>query len=219
VLPMLCPKCGGAMKIIAFITETAVMKAIPGHLDEPTSPPRLQPARGPPLWEMAHALQDESDPQAQPAPDYEFDQRIAWWGKRRTDSLVGGYSCLWPPERQTSAAQVATCTDNGSAGAAFSGAVRKNRHEIHDLHRRERARYFEKRHWNSCASMSFWNAGGKLKHSVLFASFPKLLGDGRSRARARRLQDFGVVHTLPDRPTQEDVSRNQKTPSPLPRER
>jgi len=133
--------------------------------------------------------------------------------------LVGGYSCLWPPERQTSAAQVATCTDNGSAGAGFSGAVRKNRHEIHDLHRRERARYFEKRHWNSCASMSFWNAGGKLKHSVLFASFPKLLGDGRSRARARRLQDFGVVHTLPDRPTQEDVSRNQKTPSPLPRER
>ena len=26
-------------------------------------------------------------------------------------------------------------------------------------------------------AMSFWNIGGKLKHSVLFASFPKLLGD------------------------------------------
>ncbi len=82
---MLCPKCGGAMKIIAFITETGVMKAIPGHLDEPTSPPRLRTARGPPLWEMAGALPDKSDPQAQPAPDDEFDQRIAWWGKRRTD--------------------------------------------------------------------------------------------------------------------------------------
>jgi hypothetical protein len=38
----------------------------------------MAPARGPPLWEMQDAGQDEFDLQAQPAPDYEFDQRIAW---------------------------------------------------------------------------------------------------------------------------------------------
>ena len=54
------------------------MRQILAHLGEPTSPPRLAPARGPPLWEMPDAGQRGFDPQAQPAPDYEFDQRIAW---------------------------------------------------------------------------------------------------------------------------------------------
>ena len=78
VLPLLCPKCGGEMRIIAFITEGAVIREILGHLGEPTSPPRLMPARSPPLWEMQDSGSDAIDPQAQPAPDYEFDQRIAW---------------------------------------------------------------------------------------------------------------------------------------------
>ena len=51
VLPLLCPQCGGAMKIIAFITEAVVIREILGHSGEPTSP-RLMPAHGPPLWEM-----------------------------------------------------------------------------------------------------------------------------------------------------------------------
>ena len=83
VLPLLCPKCGGEMKtgemkIIAFITVGTVIRQILGHLDEPTSPPRLMPARGPPLWNLPDAARDPLDPQAQPAPAYEFDQRIAW---------------------------------------------------------------------------------------------------------------------------------------------
>jgi len=78
VLPLTCPQCGGAMKIIAFITETVVIREIPGHLREPKSPPRLMRARGPPLWEMPGSEPAEADPRAQPMPDYEFDQRIAW---------------------------------------------------------------------------------------------------------------------------------------------
>ena len=78
VLPLVCPQCGGEMKIIAFITEAVAIREILDHLGEPTSPPRLLPARGPPLWEMQGSEMGESDPQAQPAPDYEFDQRIAW---------------------------------------------------------------------------------------------------------------------------------------------
>jgi hypothetical protein len=42
-----------------------------------TSPPRIAPALGPPLREMADAGQGGFEPQAQPAPDYELDQRIA----------------------------------------------------------------------------------------------------------------------------------------------
>jgi hypothetical protein len=78
VFPLLCPKCGAEMRMIAFITEAPAARQILAHLGEPTSPPRLAPARGPPLWEMPDAGKDRFDPQAQPAPDYEFDQRIAW---------------------------------------------------------------------------------------------------------------------------------------------
>jgi len=82
VLPLLRPQCGGAMKIIAFITEAAVIRQVLGHLGEPTAPPHLMPARGPPLWEMPGSDPAEGDPRAQPIPDYmpdyEFDQRIAW---------------------------------------------------------------------------------------------------------------------------------------------
>jgi len=66
------------MRIIAFITGACAVREILSHLGEPTSPPPIAPARGPPLWEMADADQGEFDPPAQPAPDYQFDQRIAW---------------------------------------------------------------------------------------------------------------------------------------------
>ena len=79
VFPLVCPRCGGEMRIIiAFITDACVVREILSHLGEPTSPPPIAPARGPPLWEMTDAEQGEFDPPAQPAPDYPFDQRIAW---------------------------------------------------------------------------------------------------------------------------------------------
>ena len=78
VLLLLCQQCGGEMKIIAFITGAVAISRIFNHLGEPTSPPRLLPARGPPLWEMQGSESGGSDPQARPAPGYEFDQRAAW---------------------------------------------------------------------------------------------------------------------------------------------
>ena len=66
------------MRIIAFIIEASALSDILTHLGEPTSPPRLMPARAPPLWEMQRATTGEDDPQVQSAPEYEFDQRIAW---------------------------------------------------------------------------------------------------------------------------------------------
>ena len=80
--PLACPICHAEMRIIAFINEAATVKQILEHIGEATQPPRIAPARGPPLWEAAAAEQAESDPQwdqaDQPGPAVEFDQRIAW---------------------------------------------------------------------------------------------------------------------------------------------
>jgi hypothetical protein len=65
------------MRIIAFTTETAVVRDMLRGLGEPITPPTVAPARGPPLEAMAAAGPRESA-QVQPAPEYEFDQRIAW---------------------------------------------------------------------------------------------------------------------------------------------
>ncbi len=66
------------MRIIAFITEAAVIQAIPGHLGESKQAPRLLPVRRPPLWAMPDRGSEATNPQAQPMPDHEFGKRVAW---------------------------------------------------------------------------------------------------------------------------------------------
>jgi hypothetical protein len=78
VFPLVCPRCGAEMRIIAFITDAPTVRDILERLGEPTAPPRIAPARGPPLWERPPAGQREIDPRAPPAPDYELDQRVTW---------------------------------------------------------------------------------------------------------------------------------------------
>lgn len=70
------------MRIIAFINDAGSVKKILDHIGESTQPPRIAPAVGPLLWEMATAAeQAENDQQwdqaAQPGPGAEFDQHIA----------------------------------------------------------------------------------------------------------------------------------------------
>ena len=67
------------MRVIAFITDPATMRDILVHLGEPTAPPRIAPARGPPLWEAVSAEhQPTPDPALPPTPAFEFDQRLTW---------------------------------------------------------------------------------------------------------------------------------------------
>jgi hypothetical protein len=67
------------MRIIAFITAGPAVRDILDHLGEPTAPPRIAPARGPPLWVAADAEHDPAaDPLLQCAPAFEFDQRRSW---------------------------------------------------------------------------------------------------------------------------------------------
>ena len=68
------------MRIIAFITDAGTVRKILDHIGESAQPPTIAPARGPPLWEIAGQAGNapQWDMSAQPAPGFEFDQRIAW---------------------------------------------------------------------------------------------------------------------------------------------
>jgi hypothetical protein len=80
--PLLCPIWHAQMRIIAIINDAGIVGKILNHIGESTQPPRIAPALVPPLWEAAVAAEARNDPQwdssAQPAPEIEFDQRIAW---------------------------------------------------------------------------------------------------------------------------------------------
>ena len=80
LFPLTCPDCGADMKIIAFVIETPSVRAILEHIGEPTRPPAISPARGPPAWEEDTPVEvdQDDDPLAQPEPEVEFDQRVQW---------------------------------------------------------------------------------------------------------------------------------------------
>ena len=85
VFPLLCPICGGQMRITASITHSADIRQIPNHIGVDSEPPRITPACGPPLWEGADAqmgggvnVASDWNEAAQPAPDDEVHQRVSW---------------------------------------------------------------------------------------------------------------------------------------------
>ena len=87
VFPLLCPICGGHMRIIAFITHNADIRRILDHIGVESDASHITPARGPPLWEDCGDTQagegtqigPDWDLAAQPVPDYEvMDQRVNW---------------------------------------------------------------------------------------------------------------------------------------------
>ena len=75
VLPLLCPTCGGEMRIISFITLPSTVERILLHLDLPHRPPLVSPARGPPQAELHFDQSPAFDLAAPDAiPEFEFDQ-------------------------------------------------------------------------------------------------------------------------------------------------
>ena len=83
VLPLLCPVCGGEMKIISFITLPSTVQRILLHLDSPHRPPRVSPARSSPRTLAPACLQ--------PPIRTSFGPRLPW----RLVHL--GFGCLPPP--------------------------------------------------------------------------------------------------------------------------
>ena len=69
-LPLVCPRCGSAMRIIAFITHAVDVKRILEHIGEASEPPPVSPSRAPPEEEFEF---DQGVPQDDA---FDFDQRV-----------------------------------------------------------------------------------------------------------------------------------------------
>ena len=77
IFPHICPLCGGQMRIIAFITEGPVIRHILDHIGEPSRPPPIAVARGPPEIEEGD-LDDHWDVPVDQEPEDNFDQTVSW---------------------------------------------------------------------------------------------------------------------------------------------
>jgi hypothetical protein len=53
--PRMTPMCDGQMLLIVFITEGTHIVKIQKHIRADSQPPRISPARGPPLWDGCNA--------------------------------------------------------------------------------------------------------------------------------------------------------------------
>jgi hypothetical protein len=59
--PLECPKCGGEIRLIAFITEPGPLRKILTHLGELLEPPPVSPAGDPPT-DWGELVQVHEDP-------------------------------------------------------------------------------------------------------------------------------------------------------------
>ena len=69
VLPLVCRRCGHALKILAFVTERETVRRILTHVGESATPPAVLPSRAPPGEEFAWGEDGAED----------FDQRPKSW--------------------------------------------------------------------------------------------------------------------------------------------
>ncbi|MES9858571.1 MAG: transposase [Sedimenticola sp.] len=77
--PLVCPRCGGEMRIIAFVTESEPVGRILRHIGEPDCAPVITPARGPPDFclelDQSQAWADDG---VDPVAVFEYDQTVSW---------------------------------------------------------------------------------------------------------------------------------------------
>ena len=62
VFPLVCSLCDGQMRIIAFIVDGAEVRKILEHIGVDARPPRMTPAREPPLWDDCNAVHSSRSP-------------------------------------------------------------------------------------------------------------------------------------------------------------
>ena len=71
VFPLVCPRCGGNMRILAFVTEGVQIRRILEHIGVDAQAPPIAPARGPPLWDECDAQGADGAGQGAPIdPDW-----------------------------------------------------------------------------------------------------------------------------------------------------
>ncbi len=57
--PLLCPLCGGQIRLIAFITEGTQIRKILDHIGVDSEPSHISPVSGPPLWDDCSDVQTD----------------------------------------------------------------------------------------------------------------------------------------------------------------
>ena len=81
-LPLVCPRCGNAMRIIAFITNASDVKRILEHIGEASEPLPVSPSRAPPeeAFDFGPAGDAEAEFNQDPPgeEEFDFDQRTEW---------------------------------------------------------------------------------------------------------------------------------------------
>jgi hypothetical protein len=78
ISPLICSRCGGPVRIVAFITEAAPVQQILQHIGEPHEPPPLHPPRGPPNEAVDDQTVCLDDDVNQDRYEFEPDQRLNW---------------------------------------------------------------------------------------------------------------------------------------------
>ena len=71
-LPLVCPRCGSSMRIIAFITNASDVKRILEHIGEVSEPLPVSPSRAPPEGEFEFKQDLNQD------VEFEFDQSVEY---------------------------------------------------------------------------------------------------------------------------------------------
>jgi hypothetical protein len=61
VFPLLCPICGGQMRLIAFITEGTQIRRILEHVGVDSEPPHMALVRGPSWWDDCSDVQMDAE--------------------------------------------------------------------------------------------------------------------------------------------------------------
>lgn len=83
VVPLICPACGGEMRLIASVTEREPVQRILRHIGEPALPSPISPARSPPEEQSFDGDQTAGEARGQgevlfePPPEFQFDQTVS----------------------------------------------------------------------------------------------------------------------------------------------
>ena len=76
VFPLICPTCQEPLTFIAFLTDLDPITQILAHIGEPTSPPLIHPARGPPQTELSMGPKGPSGGEADQAAHESFPEDL-----------------------------------------------------------------------------------------------------------------------------------------------
>ena len=90
--PLECPRCGGEIRLVAFVTDAAVIRRLLPQIGEPIQAPVVKPALAPPDWGLEPGPGLGWEGQVAPEPECELAPKPARRGptsKSNRGQVVG----------------------------------------------------------------------------------------------------------------------------------